>query len=364
MRVLHYYSSLDDMVDAYVSLLTKSMDGMVDSVGSPIENLVAKSQKEARQLLSDKPFDIVDIHGCWHVGDALVARAAHKAHARIVVTPHGQLEPWIIRQDYWKEKMPKTLAFQKNIVTGAYAVIVMGKMEAACMRRLCWNSRVETILNALITETTTEKNMAKATAGIFAKVTDSNVYELMDADCRLAMASLIKAGLAGDSRYLTNEEAESCRRLNLLSWRHLLLYAYHTKVSDTVAKGADVLRLAPPDIDVASIPCYLPIDNSGEASPTDTDIVTFTKRLYNRTADKSLTLSDMLVMAARLRQLDADEDAIVTSLSQKHLYGFTSSLMDILRQWTRLEEGFMLTAPKHDRGAKRIDRILSSQLSI
>lgn len=364
MVILHYYTAKDGMTADYVSALVAEMAGMRDGVGRAVESLVATDSKQARTMLREKAVDIVNIHGCWRYGDAMVWGAARRAGARIVVTPHGELEPWIVRQDYMRDKMPKTLLYQKAMVERAYAVVVMGKMEAACMRRLGWNGRIETILNALITETTTAVKMASETVDIYNKVMDTDVYQLMDAGMRLTLASLLKAGLSGDSRYLTQEEAASCRDISLLCWRRMLVYAHHTKISATLMRGAEATGVEVPDIDPTTIACYLPHPTPTETEAMPTDIVGMTRWLRDKTRRRAITIADIVATADRLRALRADEDSIVAGLRQRHLHDFACNLMYVLREHTRLEEGFMLTPPTAGGKARAIDSSIASQLRI
>ena len=79
--------------------------------------------------------DIVHVHGCWQYKVVRQALQAHRQGARIVFTPHGGLEPWIINERRLSEKLCKTLLWQRRLVECSYVVIVQGSMEAeACPR--------------------------------------------------------------------------------------------------------------------------------------------------------------------------------------------------------------------------------------
>lgn len=373
MRILHYYSDTDKMTAEYVDTLTNAMSGMKDSCGLDIENVKATSIGQIRKEIKEKDTDIMNIHGCWRNSDAMAARIADRNGIRIVMTPHGQLEPWIIRQDYWKSKFPRIVAYQRSIVRRAYAVIVMGRMEMECVKRLKWNQRTETVLNSLITDAITDREMAEQTAAIYNKAMDSNVYELMDDDARLALASLIKAGISGDKRWLTDEEYNACRDISIVNWRRILIYAHHTMISDTIINGAQTVDADLPDIHPADIPCYLPqtkesqktVEERMKKRKTETEATTeWMKALHKQYRWSRITIADVVHTAERLRRLDADESEISETLKEKGLDKFASSMMQVMSTFTRLEEGFMIARPKRNRRTRRIENMITGQMEI
>ena len=119
MRILHFYPKTDAVISQYFDMLASNM-------GLEVENHQASTSEEARQLLRTIDFDILHVHGCWNNAQFMIVRKALQQGARLVVTPYGQLEPWVQQQRFWKEKLPKRIAYQKSVVEQAYAVIVQG----------------------------------------------------------------------------------------------------------------------------------------------------------------------------------------------------------------------------------------------
>ena len=134
MRILHFYPKTDAAICQYFDMLASNM-------GLEVENHKASTSEEARQLLRNIDFDILHVHGCWNNAQFMIVRKALQQGARLVVTPYGQLQPWVQQQHFWKEKLPKRIAYQKSIVEQAYAVIVQGNMELECIAQLAWNKR-------------------------------------------------------------------------------------------------------------------------------------------------------------------------------------------------------------------------------
>lgn len=172
MKILHYIPQDDDMITSYVTML-------IDNMGLEAENVIATEEAVAKEKLKSIHFDILHIHGCWRNSSAKIIKTAVKKGCRMILSPYGQLEPWIIDERYWKEKLPKQILFQRHIVESAYAIIIQGRMEEECMRKLGWNNRIEIIRNPIITHSITPSVMARKMYAIYRKVLDSNTLELM-----------------------------------------------------------------------------------------------------------------------------------------------------------------------------------------
>ena len=243
MRILHYYASnASENIAEYVKTLCEEMR-------TDAENESATTVQEALQSLRDRHYDLLHIHGCWLYAANRIARRALQLGTRVVVTPHGQLEPWIMKQRYWKEKLPKQLLFQRSLIHKAYAVIVQGKMEEECLRKLDWNRRIVIIRNSLITNTTTAQEMARQQAQVYRKIMDSNTWELMTDSTKRTLRQLLKVGITGDERWL-GESYVTISDNN--QWRMLYCYVHQEQVSETVRRGLQVLRIDAPDFDILS----------------------------------------------------------------------------------------------------------------
>lgn len=77
-------------------------------------------------------FDIVHLHGLFHFGSLMPL--AVRTRARRVVTVHGTLEPWALRQGRWKKEIFSRL-FQRNWLDRTDLVHVFHPDEAADVTR-------------------------------------------------------------------------------------------------------------------------------------------------------------------------------------------------------------------------------------
>ena len=365
MRILHYYASnAPEAVTQYVKLLCEQM-------GTEAEQESVTTVQEALQLLRDRHYDLLHIHGCWQYAAYRIARKAHSQGTRLVVTPHGQLEPWIMKQSYWKEKLPKRVLFQRSIIQQAYAVIVQGKMEEECLSKLGWNRRTVIIRNCLITNSINAKEMAQQTWQIYRKVMDSNTLELMTDDTKLTLRQLLKVGITGDERWL-GESFVTITDHN--QWRMLYCHVHHEQVAEIVRRGISILRVDAPDFDIRQMPCFMPDGYEapktiGEAIgmqfATENDRLMATFRHLKRLAlHNRLTLSHLAELDKELRNHDCAEDQLCDALKERSLYKFARRIMQLTNELTGLDEGLMPMPPLDDRLTRLMRRHIDNHLKI
>lgn len=365
MRILHYYASnAPEGVIAYVKTLCEEM-------GNDAENESVSTLQEALQSLRDRHYDLLHIHSCWQYAANRIARIALQLGTRLIVTPHGQLEPWIMKQRYWKEKLPKQLLFQRKLVQQAYAVIVQGKMEEECLRKLSWNSRTVIIRNSLITNTTTAKLMAQQLWKVYRKIMDSNTWELMTDGTKTTLRQLLKVGVTGDVRWL----GESYVTITDNSqWRMLYCFVHHEQVAETVRRGLQTLHIDAPDFDIQQMPCFMPdgyepsktIEEAiGMQYATENDRLMATFRHLRRlTMHHRLTLSHLVELDRELRNHDTAEDQLCDALKERRLYIFARRIMQLTYDLTGLDEGHMPMPPLDDRLTRHMRKYIDNHLKI
>lgn len=365
MRILHYYASnAPEVVTEYVKILCEQM-------GQDAENESTTAVQEALQMMRDRHYDLLHIHGCWQYAAYRLARQAQRCGTRIVVTPHGQLEPWIMKRRYWKEKLPKRLLFQRSIIQQAYAVIVQGKMEEECLRKLGWNKRTVIIRNCLITNSINTVEMAHQTWQTYRKIMDSNPLALMTDATKTTLCQLLKVGITGDERWL-GESYVTITDHN--QWRLLYCYVHQEQVAEVVKRGLRILRVDTPDFDIHQMPCFMPdgyepsksIEEAiGMQFATENDRLMATFRHLRRLAMHSrLTLSHLVELDKELRNHDTAEDQLCDALKERHLYKFARRIMQLTNDLTGLGEGHMPMPPLDDRLTRHLRKHIDNHLKI
>ena len=363
MRILHFYPKDNDMIARHVSMLAENM-------GLEAEHHLATDGNNACTLLQGSHYDLLHLHGCWRTAMRKVVNLAVSKGTRLVLTPHGQLEPWEQEEDYWKEKLPKRLLFQQSIVRQSYAVLIQGDMERECMEKLRWNSRCTIIRNAIVTNSIQPQEMARQTFAIYQKILDSNTLELMEDETRAALKNLLKAGITGDLRWLDDRTGIH----DATEWRKVLCYAHQEHITDIIRRGIRVMELDAPDIDVEHIPYYLP-DGYQEvesiqhaignqfASENDRLVATF-RTIRHLLGNRQLRISHLVELDQELRRHSCEEDLLAEMLHERKLWITARRMMQLLAWKTGLTEGFMPMPALNDREARRISRQMDNNLKI
>ena len=334
MNVLHLYPDNDSMIRQHVSML--------QARGT-----------EANGNHKDVPA-IVHVHGCWNYAIAKQAEKLRRKGARLVFTPHGGLEPWIIRQ-HQAEKTTKKLLWQRLLVKHAYLLIAHGPIEAEALDKLAWNPRIETVRNAVITKSITPEAMEQQTFAIYQKVMDSHPLQLMSDDTKLLLQLALKAGITGDKRWV---EA-TLPTINETEWRRLLVYADLENVRTTLDSGLRILNISQPYIDTSHIQCYLPT-NYQRPKPLVSDCITMAAQTNNN----SLTLRHLVDMDRNLRQPEIDDDNIADALNERSLTRHFQRLLQLMKEQTLLDEGFMPLPSVNDKQTKHLRNLLTNHLRI
>lgn len=371
MRILHYYDNSDAMVCQHVKMLTEGM-------GLEADNHSATESEQARTLLKGGNYDILHLHGCWRNSSRSVVNLALREGARLVLTPHGQLEPWVQEENRWKEKLPKQLLYQRDIVEQSYAIIIQGRMEQECMEKLGWNPRTVIIRNAVITHSITPTDMARQTFSAYRKVMDSNTLELMTNETLQLLKSIITAGITSDRRWLSVGSGDTTPptlpSINYDQWRLLFCYAYQEQIIDTLQRGIRVLNLDAPDIDASKIDYFIPVGlNRAESikqaignqftSENDRLLATF-RYLRKLSVSRQLSIKHLVELDSELRHYGCEEEQLEEDLKERRQWRQASRLMQLMADLTGLTEGFMPIAPTNDRITRRMRRDIENHLTI
>lgn len=171
MRILHYIPSIDESsggVGAYMQLLARNLGQLVElhvvthrsDHERPLEHCQLhylpfrwlpwrNCRREFLQLLDSLRPDVVHTNCCWLPLSALTAIWAKRAGYRVIYTPHGMLEPYILRRSYWTKKLPAILLFQRRGVQVCDLVHTTAESERQHVLALGWNPHVAVIPNCV-----------------------------------------------------------------------------------------------------------------------------------------------------------------------------------------------------------------------
>lgn len=171
MKILHYIPSIDETsggVGAYMQLLTRDLGALCElhvvTHKSPKERelegcslhyisngwlRLARVRKEWEDILKEIKPDAVHINCCWLPISALTAIWAKRQGFRVIYSPHGMLEPWILNRNYWAKKLPAILLYQRKAIRIADCLHATAESERTNLMALGWNSNIQTIGNCV-----------------------------------------------------------------------------------------------------------------------------------------------------------------------------------------------------------------------
>lgn len=353
MKILHFFPPHDTAIGEYVSMI----EAQQNTLGAEVATCT--SVNEAARLLADFSPSIVHIHGGWSVSIALVARLTMGKGVRYVYSPQGQLQPWIIKEKSPKIKKLHMAIYQRWACMHAACLIGMGKMEVTSLSNLKLNRHIETIRNPLFTESISCKEAARQTIAVYQKVLDTSTLELMDNDTIETMSALIKVGICGDKRWIEVSEQQSVGALNYIQWRQVILHAHYHNISDIIEKGARIIGVTMPEIDITTMPTYnKPAQRPDKAIGTDVSgaskMIWLIQQAQEASDNGMLSFCHLTDIAKTIYNERIDEQRLEQLLADRGMTLYAQRLMALLERYTDINEGFMPIKALYDRTAKHM----------
>jgi hypothetical protein len=266
------------------------------------------------------------------------------------MTPQQRARLMLVKRDY----LPKV-----------YAIISFGKMETSSFRKLGFNPRVEEIHNAVFTNTITPSEMTAHTFAVYQKVQDSNTLEKMDDNTLAAFKAIIKAGIMGDKRWVDTSDIDAQQ----IDWRRLLVYAEHENINHYSDYGIRVLEYDKPLIDTSKIAAYFP-QRYQQPKPLKEligdyqgDQTEYLMRIIHQTL-KAPTLLNLIELTRELYRDTVNDDLLTEALEEADLTKKCARLIQILKEQTLLDEGYMPIAALNDRQTGLLRNHLRNHLKI
>lgn len=183
MKVIHFIPSIDRTsggVGAYMQLLAKELgklcelyvvtantehqlkidNAKIHYIPCSVGHYIAM-KKEWNRILDEIKPDLVHVNCCWLPCCALNQKWAQKKNYKVILTPHGMLEPWIIKRHYWTKKMPALLTYQKEAIKKADCIHATAESEKQNIMKLGYNEKIEVIANGIDIDNIKIKNSWK-----------------------------------------------------------------------------------------------------------------------------------------------------------------------------------------------------------
>ena len=213
-KIIHYIPSIDRSCGGtteYVRLLAEKLGQQSElhvvthTSLHPVEmehcrvhffqkNIFGAMKQEWMALLNEVKPDIVHVHGCWDPQCAWVQKWSQAKGYKVILTPHGMLEPWIMKRNYWIKKVPALILYQKKAICKADYIHATAKSEKENLLLLGYNDKIKVIPNAVNVDSITMKNSWKQTKTILFL---SRIHEKKGINFLIETASILQKELDG-----------------------------------------------------------------------------------------------------------------------------------------------------------------------
>lgn len=169
MKVVHYIPSIDRTsggVGFYMQLLAAELGKLTElhvvTVKSEnelkLENceihyissgIFGSAKEEWCTILKRVNPDVVHVNCCWMPQCAFTQKWAQQLGYKVVLTPHGMLEPWIVKRNYWTKKLPALVLYQCKAVERANVIHATAESEKANLLALGYNTNIKIVPNGV-----------------------------------------------------------------------------------------------------------------------------------------------------------------------------------------------------------------------
>lgn len=171
MKIIHFIPSLDRTsggTASYMQLLANELGKLGDLyiITAPTQNPLQINyaqtifipcswkekihmKKEWIKLLNNIHPDIIHVNCCWLPQCAWAQLWAQELGYKVVLTPHGMLEPWIMKRHYWTRKLPALILYQKKAIIKADYIHATAESEKYNLLNLGYNDKIEVIANGI-----------------------------------------------------------------------------------------------------------------------------------------------------------------------------------------------------------------------
>ena len=174
MKIIHFVPSIDRTsggVGSYMQLLAKELGKLCELYivtantehQLKIENAEVRyipcnigqystMKKEWNRILNEIKPNLIHVNCCWMPCCALVQKWSQRKGYKVILTPHGMLEPWIMKRNYWTKKIPALLLYQKAAIKRADCIHATAESEKQNILKLGYNEKIEVIANGIDVE--------------------------------------------------------------------------------------------------------------------------------------------------------------------------------------------------------------------
>lgn len=170
MKVVHYINSIDKSAGGTAKFLQLTVNAMKEDLKISIATRFSKNElsipnveikkfdlsisrwfvlkKEFFIYLKEEQPDLVHINGIWNPQNYLFQMVAQQLGIKIVLSPHGMLEPYILKRNWFKKQIALEL-YQKKALKSVNFFHATADSELNQIRALCYKQSMAVIPNGI-----------------------------------------------------------------------------------------------------------------------------------------------------------------------------------------------------------------------
>lgn len=178
MKVVHYINSIDKSAGGTAKFLQLTVNAMYGEVDMSIVTRFSENQlrvpnvkikafdlsinrwfvlkKEFFIYLNEERPDLVHVNGIWNPQNALFQSVAQQLRIKVILSPHGMLEPYILKRNWLKKQIALTL-YQKKALKSVDFFHVTANSELSQIRTLGYKQALGVIPNGIDLSDITQK---------------------------------------------------------------------------------------------------------------------------------------------------------------------------------------------------------------
>lgn len=363
MTILHYIPAMNitkGSAPHYVNALVRSTARVASSYVIEEKDL-GKSLLEfihhAYKKLKEHRPDIVHVHASWNLRAAIFAELARRLGLFVVVSPHGGVVHEVLGQRFWKEKLPRILAYQFRMIRKSRLVVTVSEKEHEKLKRLGWKNRMILVPDPTLSSISDDELSSQIMAA-YRKVIDTHYLERITENEIDFTIRCVKEALQRDGHFLT--PGDPYELPEGLSFRRIYIFAHDNDVTPLLFEGAKRLGIPmPTHLNVAELPRFK--EKAKRQSGREKSFSKFcnilkseipsaeTEKLFSEklfTPQGEISLFAFANVYSAMRFNDYDEEQFMSRMKDARLDGYTSRLMGLFEEIFGLEEGFMPIAPR------------------
>lgn len=332
-----------------------------------------RNKRRFLKVMDEVNPDIINIHGCWSQVSSGIVDWNEKFYKRpIILSTHKQLMPWHNASKI--KRFIQRHLYQQKIIESADVILTDSPQETNIQA----NPHVFCIQNALLTNDISEEKMQSEFTNLCISLSNSNPYLFMTAEERLKEASLLKEAIM----HKRNESAPVNEDVMDESYERIILHAQYEgtlkMLMPFLPEGASAFAENTPHYvyntkkNVDSLFTQKTLSRKSditslgkEEAATENELL-ITKYLLNvkyEIVHNTISQRHLIELYKALKAIDYDEDTLNALLLRLGAYQDTARMMQLLKDYYNLEEGYMPMEPIDDKITQKIkDKLLLWQI--